>query len=39
MRTIATMLLAAALLTGCTDTQRLPTPAPQAPPTPPGEGS
>ncbi len=39
MRTITVALLAAALLTGCSDTDRLPTPAPQAPPALPSERS
>jgi hypothetical protein len=39
MRTLAAALIAAALLTGCTDTDRVPTPTPQAAPTPPDEGS
>ncbi len=39
MRTVAAALIAAALLTGCTHTEREPTPTPQAAPTPPAEGS
>lgn len=40
MRTLtaAAALIAAALLTSCTDTHRLPTPTPQAAPTPPAQG-
>ncbi len=41
MRTLTTAaaIVLAALLTGCTDTDRVPTPAPQAAPTPPAEGT
>lgn len=40
MRTIAAALIAAALLTGCTDTvSQLPAPEPQPAPVAPAEGS